>query len=113
MTDQELAALGPGDAVEYWDATQGVWYPAFVLHPPDKWMSRPKVRVRRRGRTPAGRAPRTLLLGAEYLRPPKAEDAVAHVYADYLEERGYPEAALELWKAVPLGPPDFPAQTAK
>lgn len=102
MTADEAAKLKPGDRVEARvpDPDGGWrWHPAVVL---DKdlrgWSWDTGVRVKYFA--PGCRAV-TVWRKPAGIRP-SADRPAANVFADYLEERGYSEAAAELRRAFPV-----------
>ncbi len=60
--------------------------------------------TRRVGRTSDGRRYGVLLARADTVRP-TVDHAGANVFADWLEDNNFPEAAAALRRAFPLGPP--------
>jgi hypothetical protein len=105
MTEGEALALKPGDAVEFM-GPRG-WEPGIVG---DAWVhprsGLPYVTVRRPGATRAGhKLPAFSRSVLRLRRPVNLDPLPANVFADWLDDHDFPEAAAALRRAFPLGPP--------
>lgn len=100
MTDEEARALKVGDRVltRVCGKTRVVVVEDIVTFGTRHlWFQ-----VRRPGRDRRGRRYEPLSRIPRYLTAP--DDGTGHVYADFLEEHGFPEAAAALRGAFPMAP---------